>query len=328
MKKTILIALFASLFVSIWQPLRAQQAVRKIWIDTDLVIGLPERAPREVDDGLTLLMALRHVDKVEVKGISLVTNIDYGYQVAQKLLTWYAPGRGIPVYKGSNATGDVGVENDASRALAAALKKEKLTIAAIGPATNVATVLKNHPELAGQIEEITFCAGRTPGFPFRPGLETMTVSDYNFEKDVEAFKVIFDSGVKVILSGFECSSYLFLGRTDWEFLAQGSEGDRWVAAQLGPWSLRGQRVFGVEGFIPYDTTPLGHITHPQYFKYYRHIPVQINFRENDATTPNATKSKKPFLEVSYDYKSKWKCDYAYKTLPGFEEVVINSLKKD
>jgi pyrimidine-specific ribonucleoside hydrolase len=111
-------------------------------------------------------------------------------------------------------------------------------------------------------------------------------------------------------------------------LAQGSEGDRWVAAQLAPWSLRGQRVFGVKGFIPYDTTPLGHITHPQYFKYYRDIPVQINFRENDATTPNAAKGEKPFLEVSYDYQSKWKCDYAYKPLPGFEEIVIESLKKD
>ena len=32
---------------------------RRIWFDTDLMIGLPERAPREVDDGITLIMALR-----------------------------------------------------------------------------------------------------------------------------------------------------------------------------------------------------------------------------------------------------------------------------
>ncbi|GAB2790858.1 hypothetical protein GCM10027275_39730 [Rhabdobacter roseus] len=303
------------------------QVPRKFWLDTDLMVGLPERAPREVDDAVALLMALRLSDKVELTGVSLVTYVDYGYEVGQKLLKWYAPDRTIPLYKGSDLCGDVGVENDATRALAEALRRQKLTIAAIGPATNVATVIKNHPELVGQIEEITFCAGRTPGFAFRPGLETMTVSDYNFEKDVEAFRVIFDSGVKVILSGFECSAYLFLGQTDLAFLADGSEGDRWLHAQFRPWSLRGQRVFGVDGFIPYDTTPLGHITHPEYFKYHRNIPVQINRRENDATTPNAPKGPKPFLEVSYDYPSKWTCDYAYKTLPGFEEIVIELMKK-
>ncbi|TDB65061.1 nucleoside hydrolase [Arundinibacter roseus] len=304
----------------------AQSARPAIWLDTDLMIGLPERSPREVDDAVALLMTLRMADKVDLVGVSLVTYVDYGYGVAENMLKWYAPDRTIPVYKGSDLCGDVGVENDASRALAQALRKEKLTIVAIGPATNVATVLKNHPELASQIKEITFCAGRTEKFPFRPGLETLTVSDYNFEKDVDAFKVIFESGVKVILSGFECSAYLFLGKTDLDFLKSGSKGDQWLAAQFAPWMQRGKRIFGVEGFIPYDTTPLGHVTHPEFFKYYRNIPVQINYRENDATTPNAPKGKKAFLEVSYDYPATWTCDYAYKTLPGFEEIVIESLK--
>ena len=78
---------------------------------------------------------------------------------------------------------------------------------AIGPVTNVATVVKNHPELANQIDEVVVCAGRTPGFPFRPGLEKVTVGDYNFERDPEAFRVLFDAGIRVVLSGFECSSY-------------------------------------------------------------------------------------------------------------------------
>jgi pyrimidine-specific ribonucleoside hydrolase len=34
---------------------------------------------------------------------------------------------------------------------------------------------------------------------------------------------------------------------------------------------------------------------------------------------------KPYLEVSYDYPSKRKVKFAYKTLPGFEEIVIKSL---
>lgn len=302
------------------------QAPRKIWLDTDLLIGLPERAPREVDDAVALLMALKHTDKVDLVGISTITNVDYGYDIAHKLMKWYAPNRTIPVYRGSDKCGDVGVENDATRALAAALRKEKLTIAAIGPATNIATVLKNHPELASQIEEITFCAGRTPDFPFRPGLQKITVYDYNFDKDVEAFRVVFDAGVKVVLSGFECSAYLHLGKVDLEFLNNTFEGDKWLYDTFRPWSLKNKAVFGVDGFIPYDTTPLGHITHPEYFKYHRNIPVQINHKKNDADVGPKTKEK-DYLEVSYSYQSKWKCDFAYQTLAGFEEIVIESLKR-
>jgi inosine-uridine nucleoside N-ribohydrolase len=302
-------------------------AQKRIWFDTDMMIGLPERAPREVDDGVTLMMALQHPDKVHIAGISIITNAQYGYDVTQKLLKWYHKGAPIPVYKGSDKAGDVGVENDATRALADALKKEKLTLVAIGPMTNVATVLKNHPELATQVEEVVVCAGRTPDFPFRPGLEKITVFDYNFDKDVEAFRVVLESKVKLVLSGFECSAYLFLGTTDIEFLQNGSEGDKWVHTQLTSWSKRGKGLFGVEGFIPYDATPLGHVTHPQYFKYYRDIPVQIITKKNDATTLVNGKKEKPYLEVSYDTKSPYKVDYAYKTLPGFEEILIESMKR-
>lgn len=275
-------------------------------------------------------MALRQADRVELVGISTVTYVDYGYEVAQKLLGWYnKTGRTIPVYKGSNSGQDTGVDTEASRQLANALRKEKLAVLAIGPVTNVATVVKNHPELASQIEEVVVCAGRTPGFPFRPGLETVTVGDYNFERDPEAFRVLFDAGVRVVLSGFECSAYTLLGKTDIDFLESSThEGDQWLYAQLRPWQQRARKTFGVEGFIPYDATPLGYLTHPEYFKYYRDIPVQINQKPNDATIGQTPAGKeKPFLEASYDFKNtKWRATYAYKTLPGFEEIIIESLK--
>ncbi len=319
MKKIIILSLFL-----LSSPLFAQ---KKIWFDTDIMIGNPDRAPREVDDAITLMMTLRHRDKVEIVGISLVTYVDYAYGITEKMLKWYAPELKIPIYKGSNTCTDLGVENDATKALAAALKKEKLTILALGPATNVATVLKNHPELASQIEEIVFCAGRTVDYHFRPGLEQQTVSDYNFEKDVESFRAVFDSGVKVVLSGFECSVYLFLGKTDYEFLNNTFEGDKWVYDFLRPWSKRHQDLFGNDGFIPFDVTPLGYLTHPNYFKYFENIPVDIITRPNDATIPANRPKEKAFLEVSNTSKSKWRCTYAYKTLPGFEEKVIESLKR-
>ena len=156
---------------------------RRIWLDTDLMIGMKDRRPREVDDAIALIMALQHPDKIELVGISTITYANYGYEVAQKLLRWYdragprqaASGetaKTIPVYRGSDTAKDVGTENDATRALAKALRAEKMPILAIGPVTNVATVVKNHPELIPQIEEVVVCAGRSPGLPFRPGMLT------------------------------------------------------------------------------------------------------------------------------------------------------------
>ncbi|MEZ0485930.1 nucleoside hydrolase [Fibrella aquatica] len=304
----------------------ANRTPRRIWLDTDIMVGMPDkRGAREVDDAITLMMALRHTDKVKLVGISTVTYVDYGYQVTQKLLGWYnKTGQQIPVYRGSDTLRDIGRETDASRAMAAALRRERMPILAIGPVTNVATVIKNHPELATQIEEVVVCAGRTPGLPFRPGLESAAVGDYNFEKDPEAFRVLFEAGVKVVLSGYECSVYTFLGRTDLDFLARGSEGDQWLSKTIRPWQLLNKNFFGTDGFVPWDTTPLGYLTHPNYFKYYESIPVRINTRADDT----GRTSQKPYLEVSYDYKdTPWRATYAYKTLPGFEEIVIESLKR-
>jgi pyrimidine-specific ribonucleoside hydrolase len=36
-------------------------AQTKVWFDTDLMIGMPDTRPREVDDGITLIMALKQV---------------------------------------------------------------------------------------------------------------------------------------------------------------------------------------------------------------------------------------------------------------------------
>ena len=298
---------------------------RRIWLDTDQMIGMKDKTPREVDDAIALIMALQHSDKIELVGISTITYANYGYEVVQKLLTWYnRTGKVIPVYRGSDTAKDVGTENDATRAMANALRTEKMPILAIGPVTNVATVVKNHPELISRIEEVVVCAGRSPGLPFKPGLEKISVGDYNFEMDPESFRILFDAGVKIVLSGYECSIYTFLGKTDIDFLNNINESDKWVYDQLRPWQQFNQKLFGVDGFVPWDTTPLGYLTHPNYFKYYHDIPVKINVCQNDAGTTN----NKLYLEASYDYKNtNWRATYAYKTLPGFEEIVIDDLKR-
>ena len=37
----------------------ALKAQTKVWFDTDIMIGMPDKEAREVDDGITLIMALK-----------------------------------------------------------------------------------------------------------------------------------------------------------------------------------------------------------------------------------------------------------------------------
>jgi pyrimidine-specific ribonucleoside hydrolase len=59
------------------------QAQTKVWFDTDLM--MPDKTPREVDDGITLIMALKQ-PQIEIVGISSITYVDYSYDVINKIL--------------------------------------------------------------------------------------------------------------------------------------------------------------------------------------------------------------------------------------------------
>lgn len=303
-------------------------AQKGVWLDTDLMIGLPENAPREVDDAIALMMAMNLKSKIEIVGVSTISNTVYAKKTGIQLLKWFnKTGKTIPVYGGANSAEELGVENEATLALGESLKSEKLTILAIGPLTNIATVIKNHPESLKNIDEIVVCAGRTANYPFSLGIGNLKVWDYNFEYDVKAFEVILESKVKLVLAGFESSESLLLGGADIAFMKNKSQGHTWVYKELVKWQNNYTAVFGLPAFVPWDTTPLGYLTHPQYFKVQKNIPVKINFKQNDANVgPNLGKEKY-FLEVSKDFNSPYKVDFVFKTLPGFEEQILEILQK-
>lgn len=300
------------------------QAQTKVWFDTDIMIGMPDTAAREVDDGITLIMALKQ-PQLEIVGISNITYVDYGYGVIQKLLNWHNKGKAIPVYKGSAFANDLGTENKGTRALYEALKKEKLSILALGPMTNIATLVRNHPDIIPQIERVVICAARTPGLPFNPGNGKLNVFDYNYEFDTASMDVLLNSPIPLEFAGYEPSSYTHIGKIDLASLDLTNEADKWLFDIVQPWMELNEKYFGVRGFIPFDCSTLGIVTHPEYFTYYRDIPIQVNYKENDAQEIQPEIKMKNFLEVSYDFKSKKKVLYARQALQGFEEKILETL---
>ena len=314
-------ALFLLLITVLSQYAKAQT---KIWFDTDIMIGMPDKEAREVDDGIALIMALKQ-PQIKIVGISNITYVDYGISVIHKLLKWHNHGDSIPVYKGSPFADDLGTENDGTRAMYKALKKEKLTILALGPVTNVATLIKNHPDIIPQIEKVVMCAARTPGMVFNPGLGNLNVFDYNYEMDTKSMDILLESPIPLVFAGYEPSSYTHIGKIDLANLDLNNDADKWLYETVQPWMKQNETYFGVYGFIPFDCATLGMITHPEYFTYFKDIPIKVTFKKNDALQAQPNLPKKHFLEVSYQFKTHKKVIYARRALQGFEEKILESL---
>jgi hypothetical protein len=95
-----------------------------------------------------------------------------------------------------------------------------LTILALGPVTNIATVLRKHPDLGARITRVIAVAGRRPGQRFTTGTSNPNGHrDFNFELDPEGFQVLLDSKVEIVLAPFEISSKIWLTAEDLDRLA-------------------------------------------------------------------------------------------------------------
>ncbi|MES2884754.1 MAG: nucleoside hydrolase [Pseudomonadota bacterium] len=294
---------------------------KPIWIDTDIVFN---QFPQDVDDGLALMMAL-DCPRVRVQGISLNRRVDNGERVTRRLLGHYAR-YPVPVYKGTdNIFAGPGERTEAVDRLADALRGQPLTIVAIGAATNLANLLRFHPDVASRITRIVFCAGRKPSQCFRAEGRSMPLPDANFDNDPQSMREVIESGIPVTLAGFEASSSIFIDAVDIERIRRnGRDGDRWVAQRLALWRLAWMLAFRLGRFIPFDACTIGAVLYPECFHVHRQIPVAVNTRRNDARFWKKG-ANKAYLEVSYAFDSTHRVDYAYAVDPVYKTLLMQHL---
>ncbi len=232
-----------------------------VWLDTDPAVGVPGR---DVDDGLALLQALRSPELQPV-GISTVfgnTTLPRAHPIAEELLR-EAGADAVPLHRGAAEAAELGTETEASRALAAALDREPLDVLALGPLTNVATVLSRRADLAPRVRRVVAVAGRRPGQVFTVGSGADPLPDFNVECDADAAAAVLDTEVPLTLAGFEVASQVWLRRAELERLAAGPPPARWLAGPAERWRQLWERRFGVEGFHPFDTLAVACLATPR-----------------------------------------------------------------
>lgn len=325
-------ALFSIIYLTIpavgnAQPASQNPTKQKVWIDTDLSVGMKRHSRdgySDVDDGYAVLQLMKSPE-VEIVGISAVfgnTLIDNAYELCQKMATSFASSP-IPVYMGAGQAIDLDnvQTNEAVDALHQALQQEKLTIMAIGPATNIGLLLLKYPEVRDRIIKVVLVAGRrTHTDYFNIGNKGNRARDLNFDLDNHAFRILFESQVPIVLCPFEISSKVWMTVKDLERLNNGEAGNDWLTGASGPW-LRQWQDLGAHGFNPFDVLASHYIISPGDIKF-EALNARLEIHSDDTLGDENTTGYKSYLIC--DTGPGYPVIYCYDVVEDYHKKLINS----
>jgi len=277
-------------------PVAPPPAAIPLIIDTDVALGVEhEGRPRDIDDGFAIVEAL-NCDDLELVGVTTV----YGngphaevHRVANEIVA--LKGAAVPVKPGADQAlpqeGPMPPPNAAVEFLAEQLRVRRLHIAAIGPLTNIGLLVHHHPDVLGNIASLIMVAGRSEEAPFYIG-DAGPVRDFNFENDVRATRLVLESGIPLVLAGFELTSQVVVTEADLKTIdAVGTDTAHYFHRNSVAWCRYWTRQFPADaGFHPWDSAAIAWLRHPEYFE----------------TEPRGWRIRE------IDHKTQWlECDPAY-----------------
>lgn len=281
-------------------------------IDTDPGLGVAfDGRPRDVDDAFAIVEAIRRPE-FELLGLTVTHGnvpLADGVRVARDLVRLAAVD--VPVLAGAATALPQNPESAPEPASAAVeflrdtlRRSDGVRIAAIGPLTNLGALLLHHPNLAARIEEVVIVAGRTRGERFYLG-DVGPVRDFNFENDVRAARILLESGVPIVMAGFEVSSRIVVTAADLETLRTRATplADRLHRDTL-PWLDFWTKTFPADaGFHPWDSAAIGWLRQPQLFtveaRGWRIRDESLTSAER-AHNPDGSPATVPWLETGRD----------------------------
>jgi len=303
-----------------------QDEQKLVWVDTDIAIGEKSGFMHycDVDDGYALA-ALFRSQEICVVGISStlgnVSDISVSTRIAKEFVAEFGP-NSAPVYRGASAplaALNTAAVVEAVDQLAAALGKNRLTILSIGAATNIVLLLKQYPQLAGQIDEIVLVAGRSSiDQHFISGhWQPKPFRDLNFEVDTEAFITLLESSVPLTLVPYEACSEMKLEMHDLHRLEQSNKVGKYLAKHSRGWIVEWETVFGLNGFNPFDLVAAGYLIRPDLFSSKR-VAAGIEYSKDD-TDP---RQKKAYLVCNESIHGYCHVKYCTDIQPELKELLL------
>lgn len=186
-----------------------------------------------------------------------------------------------------------------------------ITLIPVGPMTNVATLLMAHPELKSKIQQIILMGGSTLQGNASP------VAEANIISDPEAAYILFNSGVKILMTGLDAT---WKGYISFDELHEYKNNGNWlsniICDMCGIYEEHYKLRMKNPGLAMHDSLAVAWAAYPQLVKsedYY--VTVDTNGRYTYGMTvtdvhnilrktPNATVAmdvdRKPFIQLIKD----------------------------
>ena len=303
---------------------------KSVWIDTNMSIGgsSPSQCLCNVDDAFGVLH-LFNAASVKVEGISTVfgnSDVETALAQTRALDNQFGP-IGLPVVRGAAGAMDIHqlVETDATKAMARALEANRLTLVAMGPATNIASFVLLHPELVPRIDQIILAAGRSSDTcHFIAGYRQDTpFSDLNFDLDPDAVQILMESDIPLVLMPFETAHKVWVTQKELDLLGRSPGMGTFLEEYSRPWYDHWVESYGAKGFNLFDALAAGFAANPNLFKTSR-LPAQIKICPDDTLTGRFGKpeSYKSFLLASEQCVSPKKVLFCHDVAPGFARDLV------
>ena len=145
-----------------------------------------------------------------------------------------------------------------------------VTICPIGPLTNIATAFEKAPDIIPRIQEIVLMGGG-----YFEGGNITPVAEFNIYVDPEAAKIVFDSGVPLVMMPLDVTHKALTTKARIDaFRAMGTKVGDMVAAWTDFFERFDMEKYGSEGGPLHDPCVIAYLIRPELFSG-RHVNVEI-----------------------------------------------------
>jgi inosine-uridine nucleoside N-ribohydrolase len=226
-----------------------------VWLDISPAFGDP---PRDPGDALAFLQAYGS-GRLHVRGLSVTFGnvpLVRGYPTAQELMNRVDTGLLRP-WRGPSSPEERAAPTEASELLEEELRKQPLTVIAVGPATTVAAVLVQQPDIADRIERVVLVAGQPAAEPDR-----QRAVDANVTADPGSVQILLDSPAPITLVPADLGPKAGLDAADLDRLDQGRGPIKLITPSARGWlgaeaARTGSTAFPIPGLLAVDV-----VAHP------------------------------------------------------------------
>ena len=189
---------------------------------------------------------------------------------------------------------------------------EPVTLVPVGPLTNVATFLREHPELKERIARISLMGGSI-------GLgNTTPAAEFNVYVDPEAAREVFESGLPITMSGLDVTHQAGAGRAERENLRSLGRIGGVVAELLEYFASTYRNVFGFDAPPLHDAVAVATVLEPGLLKT---RPMRVDVECESELTRGETvcdfygvTGKPPNAEVGVELDREGFFELLYRTL--------------